>query len=71
VGNYSEKGIALFVFLGYNDKRDVLRCASIQDNGQTGATGLADDIITQGSRSRPPALAGAPAVAGERAALGL
>ena len=49
----------------------ITRNLARQGNGQTDATGLAEDIIAQGSRSRPPAEAGAPAVLGERAAFGL
>jgi len=48
---------------------NALQRSSIQGSDQANVDGLTEEIITQQSRSRSPAAAGAPAVAGERAPL--
>jgi hypothetical protein len=48
---------------------DALQRSSIQGSDQANVDGLTEEIITQQSRSRSPAAAEAPAVAGERAPL--
>ena len=67
-GQSSERGIAFFMFLDYNEnKEDALRYGTIQGSGQTGVDGLTVPIIAHNSRSRqPPGLRTAFPLAGTR-----